>query len=530
MVPPGEEESGLHSIAEVLEMRAGAHGDRQLLATGNAERTYADVAGEAAALRSELADRGLGAGDHVAIVASNRDDFLSATLAVLGLGAVLIPVNPALTKRELRHILTDSRAAAAFVEPSTCAAVQEILHEGVGGHTVLDLDSMGRDPSGAPAVATAGPRDLAALLYTSGTTAEPKGVMVPQAGFCAAPLTRARALGWDERERVLVVNPLFHVNGLVQSCFAAIGAGASIVLRSRFSASAFWDDVRESAVTTTCGMQTIPRILLAREERPDDADNPLATMVGVLPPGLFERFEERFGVALVPAYSLTEDTMSVLNVGIDGPRRVQAAGRPTGGSDHRVVIVDEAGRHLGASQVGEIVKRSPATMLGYYGRPSETREALRDGWLHTGDAGFVDEDGLLYFVDRIKDVIRCRGEMVSSAEVESIIALDERVEGVAVVAVPDDVAGEEVKAVVVADAAAEDLIADLWALCEEQLAPFKIPTFIELRDELPRTANLKVRKASLREQGTRGRLFRRDRRRGSDTATTELAVEADPST
>lgn len=512
------------SIAVTLEQRAAAHPARLLLETPDERFTYADVEAMARTIRGVLVDRGVMAGDHVVLLAGNRDDYLPAVLAVLGLGAVLVPTNPKLRSRELEYILRQSRSRAVLFEGATSEALEAVRSACPDLEISVDLDEIADRRADGPAAVAVESRDLAALLYTSGTTADPKGVMVPHAGFCLAPFVRAKHLGWDADERVLVVNPLFHANGLIQSCCAAIAAGATILLRRTFSASGFWDDIRRSGATTMCGMQTIPRILAARDVDARDTEHSLRTLVGVLPPGLFERFEERFGVILVPAYSLTEDMMSVLNYPDTTRRRKEAAGIPTG-DDHDIVILDEAGNPVDPGERGQIVKRSPAMMLGYYDKPAETADVLRDGWVHTGDAGYLDDDGFLYFVDRIKDVIRRSGEMVSSAELESVIGGDLRVKEVAVVPIPDDIRGEEIKAVVVPDqgAALEQLAEALWQRCDEMLAEFKVPRCIEFREDLPRTANLKIRKRTLRDEGELGIVFWRDSSSAPIVARSERA-------
>lgn len=497
------------TIAHELEAQAALRPRQSLVETTHTSLSYADVNGMARALRGHLAARGVQRGDQVALIATNRDDYLPAVLAVVGLGAVLVPVNPALRPRELEYILRQSRSRAVLVENETRATVDDVRASCPDLEVVLNLD-IDRPFQGEtlPAAHDLNPRDLTALLYTSGTTANPKGVMLPHTGFCLAPALRARHLGWDERERVLVVNPLFHVNGLIQSCFAAIAAGATVLLRQRFSASGFWVDVRTNGATTTCGMQTIPRILIARDPSPDDVENPMKTLIGVLPPSLFEQFEDRFGVTLVPAYSLTEDPMSVLNLADRARRRPLAAGVPVGTPEHQLKIVGPDDDALEPGEPGQIVKRSPAMMLGYFEKPEETRDALRDGWLYTGDVGYLDDAGFLYFLDRTKDVIRRSGEMVSSSEVESILSLEPRVRAVAVVAVPDEIRGDEIKAVIVSDAPDRVAFAEaLWTLCDEELAAFKVPRYIEFRDSLPVTANLKVRKELLRSDGELGEVY-----------------------
>jgi crotonobetaine/carnitine-CoA ligase len=231
----------------------------------------------------------------------------------------------------------------------------------------------------------------------------------------------------------------------------------------------------------------------------------LRNVVGVLDRDSHRAFEQRFGVPLVPVYGLTEDPMPVLAPPGGFPPgwsdKLESSGRPVDPEVHQIRIVDEEGRDLPPRRTGEIVKRSPATMVGYFKDPAATAAVLRDGWLATGDLGYLDEDGFLYFVSRKKDVIRRSGEMIAAAEVEVTISSHPGIAEVAVIGVPDPIRSEEVKAfvVLVAGRSPEDVPpVEILEHCARRLAPFKVPRYIEYREELPRTATLKLRKEGLR--------------------------------
>ena len=240
--------------------------------------------------------------------------------------------------------------------------------------------------------------------------------MLKHYAFAFAPSHRARALGWTQDDRVLVVMPLFHVNALCHMTIAMMSAGGVVVLKDRFSASRFWDDVKTHGVTTSSIMQTIPRILLNLPPDPADADTPLRQVVALLPPDVHLEFERRFDVAAIPSYSLTEDLLSVLGPLETSGRKLGSCGVAIAPEVHRLRICNEEGERCAPGELGEIVKQSPAVMTGYYKNPEATAAALRDGWLHTGDLGYLDEDGFLYFVDRKKDMIKRSGENIASAE------------------------------------------------------------------------------------------------------------------
>jgi acyl-CoA synthetase (AMP-forming)/AMP-acid ligase II len=300
--------------------------------------------------------------------------------------------------------------------------------------------------------------------------------------------------------------PLFHVNALCHMCIGMLSVGGAIVLTEKFSASRFWDEVREHGVTTSSLMRTIPQILLALPEKADDRDNPLRLVVALLSPEMHVRFEERFRVKAVPSYSLTEDILSVIGPGEMPRTKLGSCGLPLAPDLHRIRIVDEAGNSLPPGRAGEIVKQSPTVMQGYYRNPEATAKALRDGWLYTGDLGYLDEDGYLYFVDRLKDMVRRGDENISSEEVERVLNSHPHIAESAVVAVPDPIRGEEVKAYIVlkAPATAETVPAqEIWNFCKQHLAAFKVPRYIEYIAELPKTPSSKVQKNILRDQRDR---------------------------
>ncbi len=238
------------------------------------------------------------------------------------------------------------------------------------------------------------PEDLASITYTSGTTDRPKGVMLSQYAYAFAPRMRAQGLGWNENDRVLCVLPLFHVNALCHTCIAMLSVGGSIVLTEKFSASRFWSEVREYSITTSSIMRTIPQILLSLPERSDDGNNPLRLVVTLLSPEMHLRFEERFKLKAVPSYSLTEDILSVIGPTDMPTEKLGSCGVPLAPEVHSVAIHDEAGRALPPGKAGEIVKRSPTVMKGYYKNPEASAKALKDGWLYTGDLGYLDHGRL----------------------------------------------------------------------------------------------------------------------------------------
>ncbi|MGH6841769.1 MAG: AMP-binding protein, partial [Methylocella sp.] len=338
---------------------------------------------------------GVRQGDKVALLLPNCPEFLFAVFAAAEIGSVFVPINTAFSADEVGYVLDHSDSGYLITDRSYLSMVEQVRDrcprlkrvvalgkknepECLGWEEILHGAS-----TETPAIAVQ-PDDLASITYTSGTTDRPKGVMLTQFTYAFAPQKRAEALGWNERDRALVMLPLFHVNALCHIALAMISVGGSIVLSEKFSASRFWDEVREYGVTTSSLMRTIPTILFNQPEKSNDAKNPLRLAVALLPPELHLRFEERFNLTVVGSYSLTEDILSVLGPTDKAKRKLGSCGLPAAPEVHRVRILDDGGGEVAAGHLGEITKQSPAVMRGYYKNPTATAEALKDGWLHTG--------------------------------------------------------------------------------------------------------------------------------------------------
>lgn len=501
------------TIREMLEAQVAARRDAPFLFWGETVQTYGDF--DAAANRAAHGLRALGirAGDKVALLMGNCPEFLHALFGIAKLGAVVVPVNTALRAEEAQYILEHSDARlliaggphaelAEAVRPR-CPALERLVIDGERRPAAALPFSVLQQGEGTPPPDPPTPDDLAAILYTSGTTARPKGVLLPHRAYAFAASSRSAHLGLTAADRVMIVNPLFHVNGQVQACMTILSAGGSIVLRDGFSASRFWDDTRRYGVTAVNVMRTIPLILWSRPPAPDDAHNPVRLMVGSLPRDIHEPFEKRFGVLVVSAYSLTEDMTSVLNLLDVTARKIGALGVPAAPDQHQVMVVDEEDRPVPPGTGGEILKRSPASMLGYYKNPEATAAALRGGWVHTGDVGYLDEDGFLYFLDRKKDIVRRSGENISSSEVEAVLHAHPKIAEAAVIPVPDPIREQEVMACVrLKDGETPETVGaqEIFAFCAARLAPYKVPRYLEYRTDFPRTASYKIQKERLKAE------------------------------
>jgi carnitine-CoA ligase len=348
--------------------------------------------------------------------------------------------------------------------------------------------------------------DTAAIMYTSGTTGPSKGVVVPYGvgGVFAQGVVDTAELTSDDVN--YVVHPLFHANAQFMQILPALLVGARISLWPGFSASRWLDQVRATGATITNTLGVMCNFIHSQPVREDDADNPLrAIMTLPAPSDIAEDFERRFGVKCLEGYGMTEIGV-VTYRRLEEPLRLGSAGRALEWFDVRVVD-PETDEPLPPGEVGEIVVRPKATgimMKEYNNVPAKTVEAWRNLWFHTGDAGEMDEEGYLYFRDRVKDVIRRRGENISSFSIESVANTHPAVDESAAIAVPAEHgvgAEDEVKLCVVLKHGEDLDPAELHAYCAQRMPYFAVPRYIEYVAEIPKTANEKVRKNVLREQG-----------------------------
>jgi carnitine-CoA ligase len=488
----------------LLDQQAGEHPTRPFLTFGEATWTYDAFRAEVTAVARALQATGVSPGDRVSLHLPNRPEYLLLWFALSRLGAVMAPVNPALTRRELAYQLHHSGTTLIF----TTSELASLIDEAAPGLASVVVDRSGFETwvdRGHAVALPEAPTDGGAvlgILYTSGTTGDPKGAMITEAGYLAGGRAMA-SLGVGSADVLMTCLPLYHLNAQAYSVMGALTAGAALVVESRFSASAWWDLVRQRGATVFNAIGAMVAMLLAQPAGPAERDHRVRFVVTTIPAPLWPPFEERFGVTVASGYSQTESILGcITRPGTPAP--VGSVGTPLPGLE--VKLVDDQGRPVPAGVAGEALVRpvdDGEIMAGYYNDPDRTAEVMVDGWLRTGDVLRCDADGFYFFVDRVKDIVRRSGENISSAEVEGVLLAHPEVAEVAVVAVPDDIRIEEVKAVVRPVPGAAVTPGELIAWCEERLAPFKIPRYVELRDdELPKTPTLRVRKFELRAEQT----------------------------
>ncbi len=448
-----------------------------------------------------LANQGIGPGDRFAILGSNRPEFYDAWFAAALLGATAVPLNPSSTIAELEFVLAHAGCRVVAAEADLMPGAKEAAGSAV---TVLDLthEWAGSTVSDAgPVTGAASAGDPLAVLYTSGTTSRPKGVLVSHAAYLHAGDAVAGHLRLRPDDRQLVVLPLFHGNAQYYSTMSALVTGASIALTPRFSASRWSEQAHVLGATVASVFAAPIRMILAAP--PSDHDTAHRLRVAMFAQNVTEaqaaEFERRFAVPLVQLYGMTETVVPTTINPLYERRAWQSIGRPLPGV--RVRVLSAAGTDAAPGEPGELLVHGQpgrTMMSGYLDDPQATSLAIRDGWLHTGDTVSADADGYLYFVDRRKDMIKRSGENVASAEVEAVVAQHPAVFDTAVVGVPDDMRDEAIHAFVVLHAGARASEAELLAHCRVRLAPFKVPQAIRFVAELPRTSVGKVQKHLLR--------------------------------
>jgi long-chain acyl-CoA synthetase len=479
------------TLTELLHVRAGELGTATFVRNSEIEWSYREFAQRVGEIAGGLQALGVDQGDVVAIILPNCPEYLEAWWGVLWAGAVFNPVNPAFTGREAAQILADSGASVVICRPETAVALERHRAELPALRRVITVAARPDDPLEALRVGSplaepvaVEPDALAHLVYTSGTTGRPKGAMLSHANYLADIRMFAELLPLSRGDVMGMVLPLFHVNAQMVTTMLPMLIGAQAAMWERFSASEFWTTVGEFEPVT---FSAVPTMLAALLNAP-------------LSPSLFRRFEEKFGVAILEGYGLTEGACTSTLNPFWGPRKIGSIGMAIRGQ--QVAVLDGGDNEVPPGEFGEICLRGPNIMMGYLGNPKATAETLRRGWLRTGDLGYVDDDGYYFLVDRKKDLIIRGGENIYPREVEDVLLEHAGVQAAAVVGRPDEVRGEEVHAVVVLAAGLG--LAEVEEHCRERLAAFKVPSSWDVVEELPKTATGKIDKKVLRARVAAG--------------------------
>lgn len=512
-------------LGDVFEEKAALQPQAVLLKFRDGDLTYGEVKELCDRTARGLAAHGVNQYDHVAVMLPNSPEFIGVILALAKLGAVAVPVNTSYKGDILAHVLASSDVSLLVADERYLPDVARITDqvpklssvvvrsdsrngEGLGGLGLkaVKLDALLSSRGELPKVRVRH-GDLQAIMYTSGTTGLSKGAMVPHALALTDSLDFIRFMNYGSDETTYCPLPLFHAAGLWDGFMAAVLAGASIAVVERFSASRFWDDIRRFDANVCMSVFSMIPILQNQPVAPNEKDHPLR-MFYMGKSDLDAAFYERFGVHTPETYTSTE-----IGIGTASPYgewREGSCGQ-VNSLRHEVRIVDELDREVPPGEPGEIVVRpkQPYVMFtGYYNNPRATMENFRNLWYHTGDRAYRDEEGYFYFVERMKDSIRRRGENISAFEIERTINNHPAVLESAAFAVPSEMEEDEVKVAVVVRSGDELAHEELAAFCEERMPAFMVPRFVEFVEELPRTPTGKVEKHELRNRGDKGRTSR----------------------
>jgi long-chain acyl-CoA synthetase len=516
------------NLAALLEHQAILAPDRVALTCRDVNVTYGQLNARASQIAAGLAALGIQPGDHVALSCPNVPWFPMAYYGILKAGAVVVPLNVLLKPREIAYHLQDSDAKALLVfEGTPELPMAQMARAGCDEAGCRNLVVMTLDPAAPAPVSpslTLGqlmhaqppafdtrarrPEDTAVMLYTSGTTGQPKGAELTHANMtmnaiCSREMFAPGARGGLSQDVHLITLPLFHSTAQTCQMNAGIYAGSRLVLLPRFEPKGVLETMQREQVGFWIGVPTMYWALLKQIDAEGGSPGAIAEHLRVcasggapMPVEVMAQFERTFGVRVLEGYGLSETSPVACFNQMHRPSKPGTVGLPIFGVDVR--CVDDEGRPVGTGERGEVVIRGHNVMKGYYKRPEATAEVMRDGWFHTGDIGTIDADGYVAIVDRKKDMILRGGFNVYPRELEEVMMTHPAVSLVAVVGVPDERLGEEVKAFVVKKPGAAATEQDLVVWCREQFAAYKYPRLVEFRDALPVGATGKILKRELR--------------------------------
>jgi acyl-CoA synthetase (AMP-forming)/AMP-acid ligase II len=513
-------QAALQTLRDLTERNAHLHGGDLHLIFGERRSTFRSFAAASLRLASSLYGLGLRSQDRVAMLAMNCAEYLEVYGACEVAPYIIAPINFRLAAPEVEFILRDSAPRVLIFEQQYAQMVEGLRPRlpGIQHYVAIGEPAEVRAPAlryeellaaGQPAgpPLRPGPEDIHSITYTSGTTGKPKGAMLSHEGVLALFAGWAYELGADLGHKILLSMPYFHIGARSQGGAMTYRGGTLVVHRS-FDAREIVKTVQRERITQ---LHLAPTLMQAVLDLPDIEQFDLSSLRTInyaaapMPLTTLKRAMHRFGPILINGYGQTEGSGTVLRKHYHRPdgqpkdlERLTSVGQPV--LDTRVRIVDGDDKDVPLGAVGELCLQSPQNMVGYWNNSAATIEALRDGWLHTGDLARQDEDGFIYLVDRKKDMIVSGGENVYSREVEEALMSHPAVADAAVIGVPDQKWGEAVKGVIVCKPGAVCTATELLAHCRTLIAGYKCPKSLEFVPELPRLPSGKVSKVQLRER------------------------------
>lgn len=498
---------------------------RAIAVSGKYELTHSQLQATVTACAARLRAAGVGHGDVVALAFPNSIEFVVLFMAVMRARGVAAPLNAAYTAEEFEFYLADSKSkllllpaegntaaetAAAKIGLPVAKCRFSILSEGTGSIEFVSESpgfDLGLDKGETDIEAELScdlHDDMALFLHTSGTTSRPKGVPLTQLNLATSTLHIRETYEFSTSDATVITLPLFHVHGLVAGLLSSLISGASVVLPAagRFSASTFWTDMRTYGATWYTAVPTIHQILLERHATKPEGQYPelrfIRSCSASLAPIVLERLESAFGAPVLEAYAMTEASHQMTSNPLphSGRRKASSVGKATG---IELTILDENGVPQPQGCTGEVCIRGANVTKGYQNNPEANESAFQFGWFHTGDLGYLDEEGYLFLKGRIKELINRGGEKISPFEVDAVLLSHPSVAQAVAFAVPDEKYGEEVNAAVVPVEGVSLMEEDVISTCKKNLAAFKVPKRVFVTDSLPKTASGKIQRRVMAE-------------------------------
>ena len=457
-----------------------------------------------------LASLGVGRGDIVSIGIPNGPELVISFIAAAKLGAVAAPLNTMLKEKELAYIFKDCPVKVAVTFEAHREIIESLSQKGIktplpvvagqgGGKDGVSFDALMQHDAPSASLPEVKGDDAFLIVYTSGTTGEPKGVVLTNDNALSVVRAVASFQRRTDKDRCVCFFPLTHITGIVNFVVDSLTIGSTIVLQERFDPEDYLENFNRYKCTVLGAVTPVFQALLAspRIDETDFSNLRLISSGGAsLPVDLYKRLKERFGVPILEMYGMTENAATLTSNPLD-KQKEGSVGLPLPGMLIRVA--DEEDRDLPAGEVGEVLAQGPGIMRGYYNKPELTDKALRGGWYHTGDLGRLDEDGFLYIVDRKDDMINAGAFKIYPRDVEEVFYTHPGIMDCAIIGVPDERLGQAPVAFVALNPGAGLTAEDLKEFCRDRIANYKVPRRFHFVDELPRTAQGKVMKRLLKE-------------------------------
>jgi fatty-acyl-CoA synthase len=523
------------TLSDWLDDCAERYNERPMVLTDNLELSYADVATQSRRLADGLAALGVQPGDRVAMIMANYPEFVTVKFAIARAGAIAVPLNYLYRSDELQFVLADARCRVVITmtgfadldyqaaldlmpDPPTVVLLDTDGRARSGTLTLEDLETMGDENRGAGDGRRVDPGGPGDMLYTSGTTGLPKGVLVSHDAVLRTAFASALTRAYEDGRRILFSLPCYHMFGYVEGLLSVGFVGGAAIPQTSFSAERYFAGIQRHLATD---ILCVPTMAVAMIEHPARGHYDLSSLKAILcgsapaPIWLWKQIAADLSVReIVTGYGMTEcggamtltrpeDPLELNSDTAGGPKMAGPAGVPETDALVEYRAVDpETGAALRSGQEGELVSRGPTTMLGYWNRPDDTAATLHDGWLHSGDLGVVRDDGYLQVTGRSKELYKSGGELVMPKEIEDLLTAHDAISQVFAVGIPDERWGEMGCVIVVLAPGSMLTEADVLAICRAKLARFKVPKRVVFyhADDLPTTPTGKVQKFRLVQQ------------------------------